>query len=526
MQSNWRGRRQSNAKPAASLSHRKDGKAHSAPYHQQKGITEVHVLRTDSAAATQEFIKLDVRPVEPFPGVNKPWRAVHERCGREVSPTLANARRNGGVCKHCGSVDAGVHRKARLAEHAATSLRTAGWEPLQPYPGANVPWHVRHVACGTELARSLNTIRRKPESCNTCYRSKNGHHQWTDHSAVAAFIARGLTPLEPYPGSSTKPWLARHDQCGRTVSPRLGNVAAGQGACNLCGLERTAASHRSDAAVVTAELRAAGYEPTAPFTSVDVRWPSVHSVCGKPATPTLSNLRRGQGGCVPCGLESLSLRFKMPEAQARKVMMSRGLTPVAPYPGSNAPWRCQHTCGKEVTPTLGNVRMGRGICRYCFSAFPYDGPSIVYLVADCEAVKIGCAARDSGRIAEHERRGWVDAWQVATQTGDDAYVLEQAIVTWWRDVLGAPQHYSADRLPQSGATETAAWDRSPPTAVLDALLAHAAALSIDVELHRATAVARDERPESLASTLGVRKRKQLERQQEAQLALFDEHPLT
>lgn len=483
----------------------------------------VQVLRTDPLQATREFVAYGVRPLESFPGVNRPWRAVHERCGREITPTLANARRNGGVCKHCGGLDAGAKRKAGLADRAAANLHAAGWEPLEPYPGADALWRVRHVACGTELARPLNAIRSKPDSCNTCYRTRNGHHQWTAQAAVAAFVERGLTPLEPYPGSSTKPWHARHDQCGRTVSPRLGNVAAGQGVCNLCGLERAAESHRSDPERVTAELRAAGYEPTAPFVSVDSRWPSIHVSCGSPTAPTLSNLRRGQGGCVACGLESLSLRFKMPEDRARKVMMSKGLEPVAPYPGSNAPWRCRHTCGKEVTPTLGNVRMGRGICRYCFSAFPYDGPAVVYLVADRQAVKIGCSARDGGRIAEHERLGWVEVWQVATRTGDDAYTLEQAIVSWWRDVLSVPQHYSADRMPQSGATETAPWESSPPTTVLDVLLAHAAAMSIDVELHRATAVARDERPANDASNLGVRKRKQLARQHERQLAFFDEY---
>jgi hypothetical protein len=78
-------------------------------------------------------------------------------------------------------------------------------------------------------------------------------------------------------------------------------------------------------------------------------------------------------------------------------------------------------------------------------------------------------------------------------------------------------------MPQSEATETARWESSPPTAVLDALLGHAAAMSIDVELHRATAVARDERPASDASNLGARKRKQLEREHERQLAFFDDY---
>jgi hypothetical protein len=203
----------------------------------------------------------------------------------------------------------------------------------------------------------------------------------------------------------------------------------------------------------------------------------------------------------------LSARFLMPEAEARQVMLARGLTPIDTYPGSGRPWRCVHECGREVTPTLSNVRVERGICRYCNSAFPYDGPAVVYLVADRAAVKIGCAARGSGRVAEHVRYGWAEAWQINTLTGDDAYAVEQAVITWWREPLDAPTHYAAEHMPQSGATETVAWDISPPAATLEMALAFARAASLTVEVSSMTSVGRNERPTTGASALGVRARR-------------------
>lgn len=474
-------------------------------------------LRSDAGAAVREMRAMGATPLEPFPGTNHPWRARHDRCGREISPSLGNARRRGGVCRFCAAEDRGLQKRLRYAAAAEAGLRAAGWEPLEAYPGADVPWRVVHLACQSELHRSYNTIRSKRQSCNTCYRTAHGHHIWTVESATEVFREIGLTPLEPYPGSSTRPWRARHDLCGRTVSPRLGNVAAGQGPCNLCGLDRVADAHRSDPKVVTAEMRAAGFEPAAPFVSVDAPWRSIHTVCGGEAAPTLSNLRRGQGGCVRCGLDALSRHFTLPEDQARAAMVEKGLTPLEAYPGNARPWKARHTCGRVVSPTLGNVRQGRGICRYCNSAFPYDGPAVVYLVADRNAVKVGCAARDGQRIAEHTRRGWTEAWQIATSTGDDAYALEQSIITWWRNELNAPAHYTAERMPQSGATETVAWSIATPSEVLEMALALAAAADLSVRVISQTATARDERPTSEATGDGRRVR----RAGQQQLEIFD-----
>ena len=100
-------------------------------------------------------------------------------------------------------------------------------------------------------------------------------------------------------------------------------------------------------------------------------------------------------------------------------MNAAGLEPLEPYPGSNKPWLYRHSCGKTVTPTMGNVSTGRGICRYCNSAFPYAGPAMVYLVVNRRAVEIRVAERGGTRIDEHRRHGWQLAWSVDVPTGKD-----------------------------------------------------------------------------------------------------------
>lgn len=200
----------------------------------------------------------------------------------------------------------------------------------------------------------------------------------------------------------------------------------------------------------------------------------------------------------------------MPEEDAREIMRSRGLEPQEPYPGSGRPWRCTHTCGRSVTPTLSNIRAGRGLCRYCNSDFPYDGPAVVYLVVDQTAVKVGICSPDRKRIDAHKRLGWDLAWTISVGTGDEAYNIEQAMIAWWRDELKAPPAYTRHEMPQQGHTETALWDDIHPTLALETARQISEQLGVE-ELRTEITGHADTRPKATAGPLGVRARARLAR---------------
>lgn len=418
--------------------------------------------RFDPVEAERIMLRAGVRPLAPFPGVHKPWRSVHEACGAEIAPLLSNVRRRGTACRQCGAWKRGAARRARQAEAAASAMLAAGFEPLVAYPGSDKPWLSRHLACGQERTPTLNAIRSEGSGCRPCRFAARGWRSWTPDEALAFFESIGLVPLEPYPGSSTRPWRSRHTLCGRTVSPRLGNVAHGQGPCRECGQDAAHRAQRLDDEVAGRCMREKGLEPATPFPGVDSPWECVHLACGRRVSPTFTNIKRGQGGCTACAQKAASIRLRMPEEVAIAVFRAAGLTPVAEYAGSSRPWAARHDCGRIVTPTLSNVRQGRGICRYCNSAFPFAGPATLYLVTTNDALKIGVAAAEGQRIRTHEARGWKHLWSVDLPTGDDAYNLEQTVLRHWRDDLGLPAAVSAEMMPQGGATETvSAHDVSP-----------------------------------------------------------------
>lgn len=429
---------------------------------QQRGSA---MTRFDPVEAERLMRWAGLLPLDPFPGVHKPWRSVHVACGIEIAPLLSNVRRRGTACRQCGASKRGAIRRASTAERAVQRMLAAGFEPLEAYPGSAKPWLCMHLACGEERTPSLNTIRANGTSCRPCSLAARGQKAWTAADARAFFLASGLQPLEPYPGSSSKRWRSMHLPCGRLVSPRLGNLVQGQGPCRECGLAATHRAQRLQEEAACRLMRERGLEPASPFPGVDSPWRSTHMPCGREVSPSYSNIKKGQGGCISCAARSAADLLRLPEAEAVAVFEQAGLHPIEPYVASNRPWSARHVCGRVVSPTLSNVRSGRGICRYCNSSFPYGGPAVLYLVAKQTALKIGIAATDGQRLETHRRHGWLLHWVVELPTGDAAYNAEQGVIAHWRE-MGLSAALTATDMPQGGATETVSTARVGSAEVL------------------------------------------------------------
>jgi hypothetical protein len=185
---------------------------------------------------------------------------------------------------------------------------------------------------------------------------------WNDPLvAVEQMRAKGLEPLDPYPGVN-RHWRCQCTRCGAEVAPTLKNVRNAVFGCRPCGLrigaeQRRSASH--DQAV--AEIMAVDLEPLEPYPgTVGAKWRCRCLRCGDEVSPDLKHIRRGQRACPRCAGNIVE-----PEAAAQ-VMREAGAEPLEPYPGSKPPWRCRClTCGKEVRPNYNSVSKGQGVCVWC-----------------------------------------------------------------------------------------------------------------------------------------------------------------
>jgi hypothetical protein len=119
-------------------------------------------------------------------------------------------------------------------------------------------------------------------------------------------------------------------------------------------------------------------------------------------------------------------------------MVSAGLLPMVPYPGSKAPWVsiCME-CGEWVTPLYNNVQQtGRG-CIYCApSTFDVTREGYLYLLQhrDHYAAKVGISNVPKQRLWQLHSYGWDTRNGIVLGPFDGRVTvqLENSIHTEWR----------------------------------------------------------------------------------------------
>ena len=393
-------------------------------------------------------------PLEPFPGSDKPWRCRCTTCGREVTTVYkVIARKNRvGICYHCSG-------KVLPKEHIAAVMAKAHFEPLAPFPGADKPWKCRCLECGVESSPRFSNVQ-KGHGCLTCGNRRRGEQSRKPPSPEDV-AARNLEPLEPYPGRAKK-WRCRCLKCGREVTPTWGNLLFNGGdGCITCGAALRGQRQLRDNDEVTAEMIAAGVKPLEPYPGSKNPWRCECLRCGKVVATRYLGIQRGEKGCLDCGNQSSAKTRSKSAQEAEAFMRAAGYEPLEPYKKSSAPWKCRHdACGAVVSPSLATIQQGHGGCKGCAAfGIDYTAPAILYLMTHEEffSIKVGITGSTSmtDRIGVHEQKGWTLVRSWSTSTGFEAEEIEGKVLSYWRDVLGAPASVQRDEMPQGGWTETA-----------------------------------------------------------------------
>jgi hypothetical protein len=240
--------------------------------------------RKDPGELVSVMRSVGLEPLTPYPGSHIPWRCRCSTCGREVSPTFAEARKKSAPgCNYCtGSRVQG--------EAAAAAMLAAGVRPLETYRTSATPWRCECLRCGRVVTpRYSEVVKAGGGGCAFCAGKKVDPAE-----AEAVMRSMGLEPLEPYGGTHV-PWRCRCVRCGHEVTPRFHHVRRGKSkGCRFC------APNRSDAVGAVAVMRAAGLEPLEPYERSRSPWRCQCTRCGTEVTPTFGGVSSGQGGCKHC----------------------------------------------------------------------------------------------------------------------------------------------------------------------------------------------------------------------------------
>jgi Zn finger protein HypA/HybF involved in hydrogenase expression len=265
-------------------------------------------------------------------------------------------------------------------------------------------------------------------------------------------LARNLQPIEDYPGAN-KPWKCKCLDCGNFVQPHYAHIQQGRKGCSFCASKNLSERTRRPQDEVFKIARESGWEPLEPYNSRHKPWKCKCQKCGKVSNAYLASMLAGFG-CKHCsGLIVNPL-------EAEQLMLKSNLKPLVPYPGSGVPWKCLCLkCKKEVFPRYSTVRVRIGGCKYCAThGFDFSKGGILYVITHelLGAHKIGITneAAKEKRLKKHEAEGWLTYKTVFFENGNDAFEIEQQILTWWRTERGLPMYLSSAEMPQGGHTET------------------------------------------------------------------------
>jgi recombinational DNA repair protein (RecF pathway) len=341
----------------------------------------------DQSRAFEIMRSAGLEPLEPYEGSQVPLRCLHLECGREVFPRLNGITSGQGGCGYCAGNLVDVQEATKVME-------SAGYKPLEAYTTAREPWRSLHLDCGREVFPTYGQIRNGDGGCKYCAKV------YVDPSDAERVMANaGLTVLVPYPGSGER-WQCRHNECGRVVYPRYSSIHRGQSGCVYCARRAIVPSEAE------AVMRNAGLEPLEAFPGSSSPWICLHT-CGRQTKSSYRSVQEGRTPCLECWQDirkskkknAADLAFKLAKEPKQKKksgisapidwaskeyaaieeLRQVGLEPLVPFPGVKVPWPSTHSCGKQVSPALGNIRSGAKPCKFCAgkAVDPMDAVSLM-----------------------------------------------------------------------------------------------------------------------------------------------------
>jgi hypothetical protein len=304
--------------------------------------------------------KIGHKPLEPYPGALQPWRMKCGGCGKVISPKFNSLQQGRWGCKFCGHSKAGAKRRELSSNFAIQMMRDAGYEPLEPYPGSNLPWKSRCLKCDALVQPRLGGIKSGQGGCRKCgIASSARSRMYTAEQAEKIALKKGLRPLEPYRGSTYK-WNCECLRCGKCSSPRFQAIRDGKYGCLWC------AKKIVNPADARKKMLAAKLKPLTSYPGSDKGWLCECMKCKREVTPTYGSIRAGQGGCKWCK----KVAPKIDPMFATQFFLQNQIQPLEPFKNSHANWksRCLR-CDNQINPRYHDIKQGGGGCKYCAPNF-------------------------------------------------------------------------------------------------------------------------------------------------------------
>jgi hypothetical protein len=353
--------------------------------------------KIDENVAVALMLNAGYRPLEPYKSVDTPWKSECVTCRRVVQPNLGNVKSGHSSCAYCAGTRVDV-------DEAIVLLSERNLKPLEPFKGVMSPWKCVCLVCGDIVKPNLNSLKRGQGGCIRCgYVAVGNKARGDENQAIKIMVEAGVKPLTKFKSSKT-PWKSECLTCGKIVSPTLGSIKAGQGACAFC------AGMRTDPADAMDLMLSSNLQPLEPYISAKEPWKCRCLGCGEIVFPLYNSIQQGQGGCTKCGIIRTADALRVSQEDAIHFARAAGFEPAEPYVGSEEKWKMKClTCLKFFFPTLHNVRQGSGCPSCAKNGFDPNEKGYLYFLVHpiWEMFQIGITNSPDKRLRQHKKLGWL-----------------------------------------------------------------------------------------------------------------------
>lgn len=255
--------------------------------------------RVSQEKAFKTMHSLNLEPLEPYELSDKKWKCRCLQCGSIVYPTYAGATAGKRGCTKCGYSSSAESRRTP-EKNAIEILKSAGFEPLEPYRNANTKWKSKCTTCGKISNPQLASLKHQESGCRHCAPNAPIDPQF----ATELMTKAQLKPLEPFKSGTSK-WKSECLRCGRVVHPAFSKVQEGQSGCRHCGYLIMAGKNRTPETEAVAIMIKAQLKPLEPYTRDGDRWKCECLKCGHTVYPMLTNIKQNNGGCMYCAIKGI-----------------------------------------------------------------------------------------------------------------------------------------------------------------------------------------------------------------------------
>lgn len=410
------------------------------------GKTKMAWNKLSEKEADKFFLRIKLKPLEPYKSSGTPRKCICLICGSIVYPRLGDVKK-AKTCIKCQGKNTGKSIRLSKKEINGTA-KSMNVELLGSYVNNRTPIKARCLVCKNLIYPTIGRLR-SGMGCSHCGRVKSAKKRLIPREvALRDFEIAKLKVLSEYKNSRQR-LKVKCLICKKVSIKTYHDLKSGR-RCYTCGRAASAKKRRLNPEYIRDVSIKQGLdligEPQPG--KKNSRFKCVR--CERIIDMSFFSIQNGSS-CRFCS------RTEVDPREAENYMIKNHLKPLEPYFKSSAKWKCRCLkCKNIVYPKFNNVRTAGGGCKFCRSAGynpSFEGHLYLLISPKFESYKVGIS-NAKARIRVHELKGWsvVMKWEFAD--GRIPPVLEEEVLQHIRTKWKMPWSVDGKSMPQGGHTET------------------------------------------------------------------------